>query len=215
MLNDMRGKRIGSLVVDTPLPADEWKRKRWLCKCDCGGEIILNSAQLRRSKPDNCGCQKPIMRSNLAGQTIGKLYIIGPSDKRGSRGKRTVPLWECRCECGEICYKATDTLTNPDESMCAKCADKVHTAKARANAGFTEGTQVSKLKSTKPSRASTSGVRGVSYHKRDKLWHAQIGFKGQKISLGYYHTMSEAVKARQRAEEELYGTFLEEYENNT
>ncbi len=211
MLEDKIGTRIGSIILDTELPVDEKRRRRWLCKCDCGGEIIINSAQLRRGYPDNCGCKKHVMRSNLTGQIFGKLYVIGPSDRRGPRGKRTVPLWECRCECGEICYKATDTLTNPNESMCVKCADMVHIAKARAQAGFTEGTQVSKLKSTKPSAASTSGVRGVSFHKRDGLWRAQIGFKGQRISLGYYHTMTEAVKARQRAEEELYGTFLESH----
>ncbi len=208
----MINKRIGSLVIEKELPSDEWRRKRWLCKCDCGGEIILNSAQLRRGKPDNCGCQKQIVRSDLKGKTFGKLEVLGVSDKRGKRGDRTVPLWECRCECGEICYKATDTLTNPYENMCAKCADKVHTEKARAAAGFIEGTQISKLKSTKPSKATVSGVRGVSYYAKNNRWVAQIGFKGQKIKLGSFADISDAIKARQRAEEEYYGAFLREYE---
>ncbi len=158
MLEDKRGIRIGRLVLDTELPADKKRRRRWLCKCDCGGEIIINSAQLRRGYPDNCGCQKPIMRSDLRGKRFGKLEVIAPSSKRGTRGARTVPLWECRCDCGNICYKATDTLTNPDENMCAECADKVHTAKARANAGFVGGTQISKIRSDKLSKANTSGV---------------------------------------------------------
>ena len=57
-------------------------------------------------------------KENLIGRRFGKLEVISRSGKRGSRGARTVPLWECRCECGNITYKATDTLTNPDLSMC-------------------------------------------------------------------------------------------------
>lgn len=211
MTEDIIGKTIGHLTVVERLSVDEWHRMQYRCKCDCGGEIVLNRAQLRRGEPYHCGCRKQLMRSDLAGKTFGRLTVIGPSDKRGPRGKRTVPLWECRCECGEICYKATDTLTNPDESMCAKCADKVHTTKARKEAGFVEKTQISKLKSEKMSKANTSGVKGVSYHARDNLWRAQIGFKGQKISLGYYRNFEDAVKARRRAEEKYFDTFLEAY----
>ena len=63
-------------------------------------------------------------KENLIGRRFGKLEVIGRSDKRGSRGARTVPLWECRCECGAICYKATDRLTNPELSMCNDCVGK-------------------------------------------------------------------------------------------
>ncbi len=214
MAEDLIGKTFGHLTVVEKLPSDEWRQRRWRCKCDCGGEIILNSPQLRRGIPDHCGCQKKVMRSDLAGQVIGKLTILGPSDKRGPRGKRTVPLWECRCECGEICYKATDTLTNPDESMCAKCADKVHTEKARANAGFVDGTQLSKIRPGKLSKANTSGVVGVCLDKRTGKWRAQIGFKGQKIKLGYFAKFEDAVKARQLAEEKYFDPILEAYDTN-
>ncbi len=210
---NLKDVRIGNLVVSEELPADEWKRKRWLCKCDCGGEIVLNSAQIRRGKPDNCGCKKQIMRSNLTGKTFGKLTVLGVSDKRAPRGKRTVPLWECECECGNICYKATDTLTNPEESMCAECAAKRDPVYARVAAGFMDGTQLSKLKSTKPSAVNVSGTRGVYPDKASGKWRAYIGFQGQRISLGYYHKLEDAVKARRRAEEEYYEPFIEKTAN--
>ena len=56
-------------------------------------------------------------RYSLIGQQFGKLEVISRSDKRAPRGKRTVPLWECRCECGNITYKATDILKNDKLSM--------------------------------------------------------------------------------------------------
>lgn len=156
--------------------------------------------------------QKNVMRSDLAGKKIGKLTVLGPSDKRGPRGKRTVPLWECRCECGEICYKATDTLTNPDESMCAKCADKVHTEKARANAGYVDGTQLSKIRDMTPSAANTSGVRGVYYESKFDRWRAQIIFQKKRYYLGTFKKKEDAIKARQVAEDELFAPFMESCE---
>ncbi len=97
--------------------------------------------------------------------------------------------------------------------MCAECALKRNRIYARAAAGFVDGTLISKLKSIKPGKANTSGVRGVSFHQQDQLWRATIGFKGQKISLGYFREFNDAVKARQRAEDEYYGAFLKEYNN--
>ncbi len=212
MPEDMIGKTIGHLTVEEKLSPDEQRRLRYRCRCDCGGEIVLNTTQLRRGIPDHCSCQKKVMRSDLTGQHIGKLIILGPSDKRGRRGKRTVPLWECRCECGEICYKATDTLTNPDESMCAKCADKVHTAKASANAGYTDSTQLCKIRDMTPSAANTSGVRGVYYEGKFDRWRAEIRFQKKRYYLGTYKRKEDAIKARQAAEDELFTPFLEAYD---
>lgn len=31
---------------------------RWLCKCECGGEAIVNSLKLRTGKTTSCGCFK-------------------------------------------------------------------------------------------------------------------------------------------------------------
>jgi hypothetical protein len=39
---------------------------------------------------------------------------------------------------------------------------------------------------------STSGYKGVSYHKRDKRWQAQFCYHGDTIHLGNYKTKEEA-----------------------
>lgn len=43
-------------------------------------------------------------REDLTGKKYGKLTVLGLSDKRGSRGRVTRPLWECRCECGALSH---------------------------------------------------------------------------------------------------------------
>ena len=149
-------------------------------------------------------------KENLIGRHFGKLEVIGRSDKRGSRGARTVPLWECRCECGAICYKATDTLTNPEISMCNDCVGKYATEKARAKAGFVDGTQISKITSTKLISTNTSGCRGVYFDKRTGKYRARLKFKGKIMSFGSYKNFEDAVKARKDAEQRIYGEFLEQ-----
>ena len=154
-------------------------------------------------------------KENLISRRFGKLEVIGRSDKRGSRGARTVPLWECRCECGAICYKATDTLTNPEISMCNDCAGKYATEKARAKAGYVDGTQISKLTSTKLISTNTSGARGVYFDKRTGLWRARLKFKGKLMNFGSYKNFEDAVKARKEAEQKIYGAYLDNYKMKT
>ena len=149
-------------------------------------------------------------KENLIGRRFGKLEVIGRSDKRGSRGERTVPLWECRCDCGNITYKATDTLTNPDLSMCNECAGKYATEKARAKAGFVDGTQISRITSDKIIATNTSGARGVYLERKTGKWRARLRFKGKTYNFGTYANFDDAVKARKEAEQLIYGEFLEQ-----
>ena len=151
-------------------------------------------------------------KENLIGHRFGKLVVIGRSDKRGSRGARTVPLWECRCACGAICYKATDTLTNSELSMCQECARKYATAKMRDRAGFVEGTQISRIQGQTRSATNTSGARGVYYVPKTGKWRARLRFQGKLHNLGTYANFEDAVQARKDAEERIYGAFLEQME---
>ena len=58
------------------------------------------------------------------------------------------------------------------------------------------------------------GYRGVSRLKINGKYVARIGFKKKKYYLGRFDTLEEAVKARQKAEDELYKPFLEWYDEN-
>lgn len=151
-------------------------------------------------------------KESLVGRRFGKLVVICRSEKRGSRGARTVPLWECRCDCGNLTYKATDTLTNSEMSMCNECAEKYAAAKMREKAGFVEGTQLSRIKSDKPIATNSSGARGVYLDRRSGKWRARLKFKGKLMNFGSYTNFDDAVKARKEAENLIYGEFLDQIE---
>lgn len=56
-------------------------------------------------------------------------------------------------------------------------------------------------------KSSTSGYRGVSYHKRNKRWQAKILFNGVLIHCGWYSTPEEASRAYEAKAKEIFGEF--------
>lgn len=159
----------------------------------------------------NSGKKRP---EDLTHRTFGKLYVLGLSDKRGPRGSISRPLWECRCECGAITYKHTDILKNDEVSMCAACAAKYASEKARQAAGYVGGTQVTKIREMSLTAANNSGVRGVVYEKSSKRWRARLCFRGKNMSFGSFERFEDAVAARKAAEKEIFGAFLNELDNS-
>ncbi|MBO7187027.1 MAG: AP2 domain-containing protein [Clostridia bacterium] len=151
---------------------------------------------------------------DIIGKRFGKLTVIKRSNKRAPRGKRSVPLWECVCDCGNITYKSTDVLTNPNLSMCSDCAKKYATEKMRQKAGFFNGTQISKIQTQITESDNFSGVRGVYFDKKSSKWRARIKVKGKTINIGSYANINDAIKARKLAEEKYFENILDEYYAN-
>ena len=201
------GQRFDKLEVVEQVESTARGQRQWLCKCDCGGTCITTTGNLNSGHTTNCGCKKS---PDLTGKTFGKLEVLGRSDKRNPRGKRTTPMWKCRCECGAITYKATDTLTNPDKSMCSECAGKYAADIARQSAGFVAGTQIKKIFDMKLSAANTSGASGVYFEKLINKLIARLTFKGKIMSFGSFVKFEDAVSARKQAEKIYFGEFLEE-----
>lgn len=205
----MIGQQYGMLTVVGQAPSTPKGQSRWICRCECGTEKVVMGSNLRRGTTVSCGCKK---RNDLTGKKIGKLTVLERSDRYGSRGKRQTRLWKCQCECGAITYKATDTLTNSDISMCQACATAYATKKARANAGFEAGTQIYKIKDRSDASDNLSGVRGVYLDPKTGKYRARLKFQGKIYNLGSFSCLEDAVSARKRGEEEYFDRFLAEHE---
>lgn len=99
---DLTGKRFGDLVV---LGKAEEIRNRyytWLCRCDCGNEVIFNTRDLNEHRKTHCGCKLNRLRNyhqkpkDRTGIKYGALTAIRLVDKSVAGAF----LWECECECG-------------------------------------------------------------------------------------------------------------------
>ncbi|MCI8418443.1 MAG: hypothetical protein HFI33_13285 [Lachnospiraceae bacterium] len=93
------GTRIGRLTVLEPTGEKKSRYTVWRCRCDCGGEILLDTRCLQRGTIKDCGCQTVVRpgQRDISGQRFGRLMAIGPTEERGPRGSI---IWRCRCDCG-------------------------------------------------------------------------------------------------------------------
>lgn len=57
-VGDLTGKRFGQVLVIKQAESDKWKKKQWLCKCDCGNDKILVGNELVNGRSKSCGCRR-------------------------------------------------------------------------------------------------------------------------------------------------------------
>ena len=62
----------------------------------------------------------------------------------------------------------------------------------------------------KAPRTNTSGVKGVSWYKRDGKWNAYARVGGVQKNLGYFDTLEEAAQARREFIMPFHGEFYRE-----
>lgn len=70
---DLTGLKVGRLTVikeyDVKELASGSKRRRWLCKCECGNEKVIITSALTSKKTKSCGCiQSEMMVERMSGE---------------------------------------------------------------------------------------------------------------------------------------------------
>lgn len=233
---DLIGKRVGKLTV---VKFDRIEHKRdskgknrdrgfWLCKCDCGNFTTIARSDLVSAKTKSCGClikengeknaQKHLI--DLTGKRFNELVVVGLAKKEKQKLKsgetRTIYYWRCKCDCGNEIIVSGKRLKYGKIKNCEdykrnelKSYTQIGNEFKRKNI-LKEGTRLDNI-CDKVGKANTTGVRGVSFKKDKNKFRARIGFKGKDYHLGYYNTVEEARKVREKAEEILYKPILEKY----
>lgn len=202
---DIAGQRFGRLVaVESTQLRDSSGTTVWRCRCDCGNEVQTSLSQLTRGYKKSCGCLGHPKVQNLQGQQFGDLTAVESAGKKDG-----LYLWRCRCACGKETVVRQNYLLNGKTKSCGCLQAKV----VLDNMKFVDGTSVTRLEKTGKRLISTnsSGHNGVHWSKGAQRWIAQIGFKGKTYHLGSFRIIEDAVEARKKAEDRLYGEFLEWY----
>ena len=137
---------------------------------------------------------------DLTGQRYGRLTVLGPAENIGDR-----TAWLCRCDCGRELVVKTQRLREGRTLSCG--CDKTE-----KSGSHNDGISAGMIRARTVRRSNTSGVSGVDWHEKKQRWRASICFKGRRRYLGSYERFEDAVRARKRAEEELFDTFLDVYD---
>lgn len=202
---DLTGQRFGRLTALYRLEEMRGSCYVWHCKCDCGQEVDIPVNALTSGNTKSCGCAKRdalhSRANDISGRRFGRLTAVEPLEEREAGSV----VWLCRCDCGNETRVPYNSLVSGNTKSCG-CLRSEHEAPPLH---FVDGTCVEMLTRKKLRRDNTSGHTGVV--KTATGWHAQISFKKKTYHLGTYARLEDAIKAREQAEEELHGSFLEWY----
>lgn len=205
---ELEGQRFGHLTVLKRLDERENRYIMWLCRCDCGNEIKVNTRRLVRGTIDNCGCipEKTARRGpvaeDLTGQRFGKLVAV-----RRIRSQNGRTRWECRCDCGNELEVTEDGLLHGNYKSCG-CLRQEIWKELPGQLHMVDGTCVEMLEKRKHRSDNTSGFRGI-YHMNNGKYRATIGFKGKRFYIGTFKNYEDAVQARLEAENTIHGGFVQ------
>ena len=221
---DLTGMRFGRLVVvkraeDYILPNGR-KCVRWLCKCDCGNEVIVFSNNIGKTIL-SCGCfakenmskvKKKYNTYDLSGE-----YGIGYT----SKGEEFYFDLEDYDKIKDYCWLINSegyvasakgvlfhNIIMNDKFIDHKNHKKYDNKKYNLRKVTSSQNQMNGSKRFD----NTSGVTGVSWDKLKNKWIAYIAKNGKQKHLGGFDKFEDAVKARKEAEEKYFGEYS--YDNS-
>lgn len=211
---DITGQRFGKLVAQEYLFDDYRNQACWLFRCDCGNEKILSYNQVKWGGVSSCGCVRRERTSNLkktdiTGQRFGRLIAVKPTKQRHGSGSI---VWECTCDCGNTAFYTVNQLRFGNVRSCGCLYQESRTDWSGNRKDLTDDTSITGLLTAKHPRIdNTSGVTGVYLDRKSSKWIAYISFQKKRHYLGIFERKDDAIKARQRAEQEFHDPLIEEH----
>ena len=200
---DLTGQRFGQLTALYRLDEKQGGSYLWHCRCDCGREADVQAKLLLRGDTTSCGCaRKGHGVRDLAEQRFGRLTALYRLD--GESGEHSV--WRCRCDCGRETDVRADSLLSGGTTSCG-CRREEH---EQPPLHYVAGTCIEQIDHPPLRANNTSGYTGVIPLK-DGRWRAELTFQGKRRYLGVYRDLHLAVKARRKAENRVFGEFLDDY----
>lgn len=190
----------------------------------CGHEFTTNAKIIldyaERGYCGNCGRNKrkqgnETKAKSYIGKTFGSLTIIDYVGAKtiSKHSENKTSIVKCKCEkCGSITDIPLSRLKNGIIKQCKYCSRKnLEKGHEITKDAAKEGTSVLAIQNRALNKNNTTGVNGVTFKQRKNKYYAYIYFKRKQYYLGLYENLEDAAVARKKAEERIYGEFLEWY----
>ena len=228
--------RFGRLAVikqaEDYVRPDGRREAQWLCKCDCGNDVIVISTSLKRGLTKSCGCfmrervyetHKKENKYDLSGK-----YGIGYTYKGDEfyfdlddytlikeycwcidhEGYVSTNLWDDDKKKSIRMHRLIINVSGKKDEIDHINNNKKDNRKCnlrivtRSQNGMNRGVQSN----------NKTGDAGVTFYEPYDKWNSQIALNGKHINLGYFSDFEDAVKARKEAEERYFGEYS--YDNS-
>ena len=119
---DLRGMRVGRLLVLSREGTDKYRSATWLCQCDCGNTTVVSGNSLRNELTRSCGClrreiTKDRTLKNIEGRVFGQVRV---GERTGTAPDHRA-LWNCTCSCGNTFVSTSRPLVDGTVTSCKEC----------------------------------------------------------------------------------------------
>ena len=143
---------------------------------------------------------------DIPGRRFGRLTALHPTERRDAKG---YVLWHCRCDCGNETEISYNNLMYTAIVSCG-CRKKERSTALNAHLKRVSDTNLDLLGSKKTPKNNTSGRKGVYFIRGKYL--AKINFQKKQYYLGSFDNISDAIRARRDAEDQLIEETTQFYE---
>lgn len=96
---DITGERFGRLIAIRRAGKDKRNNALWLCRCDCGNDVIRATSELRKRNNHSCGC-------------LATEHLADMSKKNVKHGMTGTRLYGCYKGMMSRCYREKDIHYN-------------------------------------------------------------------------------------------------------
>ena len=128
LFKDLTGQKFGRLTAIKPVENNtnsnsQSMMTKWLCRCDCGNECIVQSRNLIQNHTKSCGCYNKEQASkrtliNLTGCRFGKLIVLERVENEITSSGNSVVMWRWLCDCGEEIIVRSSALLHGYTKSC-------------------------------------------------------------------------------------------------
>ena len=215
-VKDLTGQKFGKLqVLYRVKEKGHGKRRsaRWLCRCECGRETVVDSSSLKSGNTKSCAdCSWGSYAFDddcvIGHFEDGAIMLIDYADYPMVKQHR----WWLDKGSG---YFATSQdgktlflrrMLMPDrEGLVCDHINRDKLDNRRSNLRYATSKENSRNRSMP--KNNTSGYIGVSWHIQNKKYIAQVKTDGRTHNLGYFDTAEAAARARDKAALFYFGEF--------
>ena len=132
-LKDLTNQKFGRLTVLHRQIDNNKKAVCWLCRCECGREVVVQSSNLKSGHTTSCGCYKNESHGgkfkDLTGQRFGRLVVVKQIENKVTKADTLQAQWLCKCDCGNETVTITNRLLSGKTQSCGCLHKDVMTEK--------------------------------------------------------------------------------------
>lgn len=201
---DLVGQRFERLVVVSESDVRKNGQWAWNCKCDCGGEAVVASYDLRKGHTQSCGClQKE--RTSKAKKTHGRRhtreYGIWTHMWRRCRNPNSENFERYGARGITVCDRWKDFgafYTDMGDAPEGHSIERVNNNGDYTPENCIWADNFAQAQNKRMRKDNLSGVVGVCEY--DGQWFAYMDRNKVRRKTGYFTTKEEAVEARKMLE---------------